>query len=193
MGAAIAHIAPPFGRLTMADSNSNPHIYKVIVFTLLMVVWMVFSGLFDAFHLTLGVISCAIVTWLSSDLLFEHRNQSVLTRLTQGCRLFAYFMWMFWQITLANIYILKLAFGRSEAIQPQIVRYQCSLETDFQKFLLANSITLTPGTVTIKIMGDTFYIHAISDDAAKGLDGEMERRIARVFEFPGKPSTETAS
>ena len=55
------------------------------------------------------------------------------------------------------------------------------LKTDFEKFLLANSITLTPGTVTIKILGDTFYIHAISDFSVDGLNGEMDRRIAHIF------------
>tara|TARA_R110000850_G_scaffold276075_2_gene416955 strand:- start:912 stop:1445 length:534 start_codon:yes stop_codon:yes gene_type:complete len=177
----------------MEDSKTNRNLYRMIVFILLMVVWMVFSGLFDAFHLTLGAISCGIVTWLSSDLLFENRQFGAGTRLAQGIMLFSYFMWMIWQIILANLYLLKLAFGPSDALQPQIVRYETSLKSDFEKFLLANSITLTPGTVTIKISGNTFYIHAISDEAAEGLDGEMERRIARVFAPPTNPSTSSAS
>ena len=64
---------------------------------------------------------------------------------------------------------------------------ETSLKGDFAKFVLANSITLTPGTVTIRIYKDNFIIHAISKKAAGDLEGtksmsEMERRVAWVFE-----------
>jgi multicomponent Na+:H+ antiporter subunit E len=155
--------------------------YTALFFVLLSFVWVVFSGFFDAFHLTLGVISCAIVTWISSDLLFEDRSITFRRRVVQLGRLTSYTAWLLWQIVLANVFLLRLAFGPREKLQPQIVRYECGLKTDFEKFLLANSITLTPGTVTIKILGGTYYIHAINDEAAAGLDGEMERRIAHLF------------
>lgn len=161
------------------------HAYTVFVFFLLLGIWMVFSGFFDAFHLTLGVISCGLVAWMSSDLLFERRDVPLSLRLGQGFRLAGYLCWLLWQIFLANLHIFRLAFSPSSALAPQIVRYETKLRSDFEKYLLANSITLTPGTVTIKIMGDTYYVHAISDFAAKGLDGEMERRIARIFATHG--------
>ncbi len=168
-------------RLPMEKTEPRRILYKGIVFAMLMTIWLVFSGLFDLFHLTLGVISCGLVTWMSSDLLFENRSAPISARLIQGRRLFLYLWWLLWQIFLSNLHILRLAFSPPSEIQPHIVRYESKLDTDFQRFLLANSITLTPGTVTMKIMGDTFYIHAISDIAAQGLDGEMERRIHHIF------------
>lgn len=155
--------------------------YAALVFGLLLATWVVLSGLFDFFHLGLGVISCALVTWLSADLLFEERGFALRSRFVQAVRLATYLVWLLGQIVLANLHLLRLAFSGRERLQPQIVRYRCALGTDFEKFLLANSITLTPGTVTIKIVGGTFYVHAISDVAAAGLNGEMERRIARIF------------
>jgi multicomponent Na+:H+ antiporter subunit E len=165
----------------MEKRKTTPSYYTALFFALLFVVWVVFSGFFDAFHLSLGLISCAIVTWISSDLLFEDRTITFRRRVVQLGRLTSYTVWMLWQIVLANVFLLRLAFGPRERLQPQIVRYECDLKTDFEKFLLANSITLTPGTVTMKILGSTYYIHAINDEAAAGLDGEMERRIARIF------------
>ncbi|MDF1656707.1 MAG: Na+/H+ antiporter subunit E [Verrucomicrobiales bacterium] len=165
----------------MASPDTKRKLYRGVVFGLLFLTWMIFSGLFDAFHLTLGVISCGIITWMSSDLLFEDRTIPLLARLRQGKRLGGYCFWLLWQIVLSNLHLLRLAFSPMSSLQPHIVRYETKLETDFEKYLLANSITLTPGTVTIKIMGNTLYIHAISDIAAKGLDGEMERRIAQIF------------
>ncbi|MEM7601729.1 MAG: Na+/H+ antiporter subunit E [Verrucomicrobiota bacterium] len=173
--------APRGNTTRMASPETKRNLYRGVVFGLLFLTWMIFSGLFDAFHLTLGLISCGIITWMSSDLLFEDRTIPLFARLRQGFRLGGYCLWLLWQIVLSNLHLFRLAFSSQEALQPHIVRYETKLKTDFEKYLLANSITLTPGTVTIKIMGDTFYIHAISDIAADGLDGEMERRIAHIF------------
>lgn len=190
MGKSIGLVAS-LSSSAMETRPTKQNLYRGITFALLFLTWMVFSGLFDVFHLTLGVISCGFVTYMSSDLLFEDRSSPLKNRSIQAVRLAGYCVWLIWQIVVANIHLLKLAFGGKDLLQPQIVRYEAtSLETDFAKFLLANSITLTPGTVTMKILGKTFYIHAISDFAAKGLDGEMERRIARVFsDREGKPAS----
>ena len=138
---------------------------------------------------SLGVISCGLVTIISADLLFEHRDTPILFRFRQAGRLIAYLFWLLWQVVLANYHILKLAMGSKDRVQPQFVRCKTSLKSDFEKYLLANSITLTPGTVTTKIIGDTFYIHAIDDVSAAGLEGEMERRIAHIFSTAPKSST----
>ncbi len=167
----------------MADSipKNGRTGYRIFFFFLLLITWVIFSGLLDPFHLTLGVISCGLVTWLSSDMMFSDRTIPFGVRARQTYRLINYLIWLLWQIILSNIDLLKLSFLGPKSLSPQIVRYETSLKTDFEKFMLANSITITPGTVTLKIIGQTFYIHAISDSAAKGLDGEMERRIARIF------------
>jgi multicomponent Na+:H+ antiporter subunit E len=191
MSMSVAHIGAASRRILMAQSTSNTKFYRIFVFVLLMVIWVVLSGFFDVFHLALGLISCAIVVWLSSDLLFENRHHRLNVRIKQAFGLFAYSIWMIGQIILSNIYVLRLALGSTEKLEPQIVRYKCSLNTDFQRFLLANSITLTPGTVTIKIIGDTYYVHAISDETANGLDGTMERRIKKVFADEYKTSKES--
>ncbi len=188
---SVAHIGTASRHILMAQSTSNTKFYRIFVFVLLMVIWVVLSGFFDVFHLSLGLISCAIVVWLSSDLLFENRHHRLNVRIKQAFGLFAYSIWMIGQIILSNIYVLRLALGSTEKLEPQIVRYKCSLNTDFQRFLLANSITLTPGTVTIKIIGDTYYVHAISDETANGLDGTMERRIKKVFADEYKTSKES--
>ena len=166
----------------MDDSAKKRNLfYYLLVFGLLFLTWVVFSEQMDGFHLTLGVISCGFVTWLSADLVFDDRNVGVLERATEAWRMFGYIAWLLLQIVLSNFHLLKLTFSKQSALQPQIIRHKTTLKSDFEKFMLANSITLTPGTVTIKIIGDTFYIHAIDDFTAKGIDGEMERRIAKIF------------
>ena len=148
---------------------------------MLMATWVVFSGLFDGFHLTLGVLSCAFVSYISSDLLFSDRSIGIGARFGQFFRLSGYFVWLLWQIVLSNVHLLKLAFLGPKSLTPQIVRYETKLKTDFEKFLLANSITLTPGTITVRLRGDVLLVHALSRDGATALQaGEMDRRVSAL-------------
>jgi multicomponent Na+:H+ antiporter subunit E len=158
--------------------------YRILTFCLLFLLWLVLSGLFDPFHITLGLISCAIVTGLSSEFLFENRGMGAGERLRQFLRVPGYVAWLLYEIFVANLYVLKLALrprGLGDS-RPQVVRFKTHLKTDFAKWVFANSITLTPGTVTIRIDDDEFYVHAISEHTAMGLGGQMEKRIAAVWE-----------
>ena len=94
------------------------------------------------------------------------------------------------EIIKANFYVFMLSVHprMKEKIDPHIFRFKTELKTDFAKFVFANSITLTPGTVTIEIEDDEFIVHAITKQAADDLPGEMEQRIKRAFE-PGVPTS----
>lgn len=157
--------------------------YRVLIFAILFAIWLIFSGLFDAFHIPLGVISCALVTWWSSRFLFEDRTIAMRDRLRQIFRLPGYLAWLMGQVVVANLHVLRLSLSprMREEIEPQLVRFKSGLKTDFEKFLLAQSITLTPGTVTLRIIGDEFLVHAISEEAAEGLKGPMSERVRRLF------------
>jgi multicomponent Na+:H+ antiporter subunit E len=85
----------------------------------------------------------------------------------------------------ANLHVFKLATTQAgyEEMSPRVVTFKTYLKTDFAKFVLANSITLTPGTITMLIRGDIFHVHTMSqfleDDL---LTGGIERKVAEVFE-----------
>lgn len=159
--------------------------YRLCIFLLLFGIWIVFSGQFDAFHLTLGVLSTAFVTAISSSFFFDDRSQTAGDRLRQIIRLPVYLLWMLYEIWLSNIHILRLALGPNElpGVEPTLIRVKTKLKTDFGKWMLANSITLTPGTITIDIQGDELLIHSISQITTKGVENDdMERKIAAIFE-----------
>jgi multicomponent Na+:H+ antiporter subunit E len=154
----------------------------LVTFLVLFFLWVVLSGRFDAFHLCLGMVSCGLVAWFSRDLLFPHP----WTRgLLYSWGLFAaYIPWLLYQIFLANLHVLYLAFHPKmmELIDPKIIRFQSRLEKDLSLVTFANSITLTPGTITVYVSIDgDFSVHAIDKKSREGLPGEMEERIARAF------------
>ena len=144
--------------------------------------WIPLSGKLDFFHLSLGVISCALVSYLSADLLFE--SGPTIALLTTWTRFLCYLPWLLYQIFLCNLHLLKLAFHprMMDLIDPQVIKFRSKLKGDFARVAFANSITLTPGTITIYVSTDgDFTVHAIDAQSAEGLPGEMEARIARAF------------
>ncbi len=154
-----------------------------LTFAISMATWMVLSGIFDAFHLTLGAISSAIVADLNARAMLPDRQLG--RTMVQWWRFAAYVPWLLWQVWLANIHLLRLTFHprMMELINPRIVSFKSRIDNQMGQFILANSITLTPGTVTVfaSVMG-RFTVHAIDDASARGLPGEMEDRVARIFE-----------
>ncbi len=164
--------------------------FSLMSFIILFFAWILLSGKFDVFHITLGVISCALVTKVSSDLFFHQKQKGLKERLGEAMRFIAYCFWLLYQIIVANFHVVGLALSpklMAKNFDPHIFTFKTSLKGEFARFVLANSITLTPGTVTIRISKDVFFIHAISkkavgDLAEKETMSEMERRVAWVFE-----------
>ena len=154
---------------------------KVYTFFIMMGFWILLSGKFDPFHLTLGILSSALVSFLSADLFMYDQGKN---RLSTGLRFLLYLPWLLYQIMLSTLHVTFLALHpkMKDQIDPTIVTFKTKLKTDIAKVALANSITLTPGTITIRIEDQVFYVHAISRKAAAGLPGEMEDRLAKVFE-----------
>jgi multicomponent Na+:H+ antiporter subunit E len=97
-------------------------------------------------------------------------------------RFIAYIPWLLQQIVLSNIHVASLVLRRRMPIDPQVLMYKTKLETDISCVALANSITLTPGTITMDIKDGVFYVHAVSRKVAEDLHaGEMEDRVAHIF------------
>lgn len=157
-----------------------------LTFLLMMVTWCVLSGFFDSFHLTLGVISSLLVSWTSSDLLFPRTSSATVD--ATWWRFPGYAVYLIKEIVKANVYVFKMCFAKDveRVIDPCMVSFKTTLKSRIAQLTLANSITLTPGTITIDVTEDgVFTIHSIDYPIAEGLlspeTNEMERRIARLF------------
>jgi multicomponent Na+:H+ antiporter subunit E len=155
----------------------------LVCFTLLFFTWVLLSGRLDAFHLILGAISSALVSFLSWDLLFKGVDLYKAAR--TAWRFPPYALWLLWQITLASIHVLRLALSprMMEQLDPHILTLDTPLRSDMALTTLGNSITLTPGTITVYVHIDgVLSIHAIDrrvgDEASLR---EMAGRVRRVF------------
>lgn len=149
-------------------------------FLLLFLFWLVLSGRFDGFHLVLGVISCAIVAYGSHDLLFKQIRSK--NRHIEALRFIRYIPWLFYQIVVSNIHIAKLALHphMMQIIDPRIIKFKTRLKKDLSLVTFGNSITLTPGTITVLIKEGYYYVHALDEHVARSLPGDMEKRVGYV-------------
>ena len=152
---------------------------RLAVFVILFGFWLLLSGHYDLFHLSLGLICSLLVAFVSYDLLIENINGH--RRITKTRRFIFYVPWLIYQIVLANLHVAYLILS-PRAIDPRIVRFKTGLKSQLSMVTLGNSITLTPGTITMDIIDGEFYVHALSKKVADDLlGGEMERRVAHVF------------
>ena len=154
----------------------------ILSFVILFILWIVFSGRFDGFHITLGLISSAIVAAFSGDLMFTSRESRGI--FTLWLRLSTYIPWLLYQIFLANLHVMYLVINplMMERINPKIIRFDSRLKSDYSRMVFANSITLTPGTITVNVNAlGRFSVHCIDDPSGQPLPGKMEEKIAHVF------------
>ena len=154
----------------------------LLTFTIMALVWALFSGKFDPFHLALGLGSCLIVAAFSGDLLFPAGIKPAF--IIHWLRFTGYIPWLFYQILLANLHVLHLVFHprMMELIDPKIIEFDSQLKSDISRTTFANSITLTPGTITVNVsVLGKYTVHCIDEISGRSLPGEMEARIAKIF------------
>jgi multicomponent Na+:H+ antiporter subunit E len=149
--------------------------------------WILLSGYFVPLILFLGAISIAGVLWIAHRMdVIDHESHPV----HMAPRGVGYYLWLMWEIVKANIDVALAILRGRDALQPRVFKLKASQQSDIGRVTYANSITLTPGTVTIFIDGDEFTVHSLTPVAMEGLmDGEMDRRVT-ALEGHVAPGTE---
>ncbi len=168
----------PFEPPTPSSRSPLPYIFT---FCVCMITWLVLSGKFDLFHISLGVVSSAIVTYTSGDMLLKAGRLGGLPG--AWLRFIAYVPWLLFEIFRANMHVMRLVFHprMMDLIEPRMIDFQTRLDNEMARFIFANSITLTPGTITVyvSILGK-YTVHAIDKASGQGLPGEMEDRVGAI-------------
>lgn len=148
----------------------------LFLFVALYAVWLLLSGHYTATLMTYGALSCAGVV-----LLVRHLGilDAEALPIHLGLRPLLYGPWLLKEIVLSNLSVARVILHPSLPIHPRILRVDASQKTDVGQVTYANSITLTPGTVTLDVRDGQLLVHALTDDSAAGLlGGEMDRRVA---------------
>ncbi len=153
------------------------------LFVLLFGIWLLWSGHYTPMLIGFGLASCALVVLLAHRMGIIDREGFPLG-LTP--RILRYLPWLALEVLKSNLELAGRVLDPRLPIGPEIVKLTGSQKTDLGRATYANSITLTPSTVTIEAENDgAFLVHAISPEAAADLrSGEMDRQVTRM-EGPG--------
>lgn len=142
--------------------------------SMLAAIWLLLSGHYTPLLLSFGAASVILVVYLAHRMdVADHEG----VPLYLGGRLLRYIPWLMKEVFVANIVVAKVILNPKLPISPIMVRFQGSQRTDMGRFIYANSITLTPGTITTGVDGNEFEIHALT---FHDVDGKEENEMDRL-------------
>ena len=151
---------------------------------LLILIWLIFSS-FDDKHLYFGLITIILTFhWCKKILFISVSKDKFYIFDLDWLSLFKYMFWLSWQIFIANIHVAKIILSNKNNLDPQVMIFKSNLKHPLAKSLLANSITLTPGTITLNVFGDNFEVQALNEEFTHLIKvGELNKKISEVFKY----------
>ena len=150
--------------------------YAFILTLAMVAAWLTLSGYFIPMILTFGAISIAIVVWMCRRMgILDGETVPYLSLLPTT----SYFVWLFIEIVKANVQVVKAVLSPDLEVSPTLVKIPLNTDIDIAETMFANSITLTPGTVSVDMEPDHILVHALLEEMSAPEDfTEMEKRSA---------------
>lgn len=163
-------------------------------FVILFAFWLLLSGRFQAKYIIIGAVAAALVTFLTNDLFYavlqrgERPGIRIRRILLQMGWFLLYIPWLLLQIILANVQVAYLVLHPRMPIEPGLLLFRTKMRKGIARVTLGNSITLTPGTITVSLEDGNYIIHNLKPPLASSLvEGKMQNKIAHVYleeEYP---------
>jgi multicomponent Na+:H+ antiporter subunit E len=140
--------------------------------------WLLLSGMFTPFLLTAGI-GCSVTVALLAMRMELADREGHPVHLAPAA--LAYWPWLVKEIVVSGWQVTRIILHPRLPVSPALVRFRPSQQTAVGLVTHANSITLTPGTITVEAAHDEFLVHALTLEAAQSLAGsEMDRRVRRL-------------
>ena len=150
----------------------------LILLCLLAAAWILWSGYFEPLLLSLGVFSCLatfVIVWRMGY--FEQE----IFALNFSLRLFTYWGWLIKEIVMSSLAVTRVILNPRLPISARYIELKASAPGAIGQVIFANSITLTPGTLTLDLYEGELKVHALTQEGAEDLmSGEMDRRVASL-------------
>ena len=162
----------------------NRHTKRLVFWTLvLFVLWLLLSESFRPAHMAVGLASAFVVALLSRDPSVSRIHT------VRWMRALLYFPWLFGRIFVSGLHLSYLIVHPRLPIKPQLFRHRVRLGNEEAVMLMGNSITLTPGTVTVEASDEELLVHAMDDESTQDVaTGRLEHKVTAVFGPGGEGS-----
>ncbi len=152
-------------------------IHKLIILIFLVIFWYAFSGEVKPFFIWAGVFSCLFALFVAVKL-------GLPRKLVHNHKIFNYILWLFGQVIISGLHVSKLVWSRKLNISPEFLILKTESEKEVFYAMYANSITMTPGTVTLLIdeKNKLIHAHAITKYTAEDVkSGVMAKKVEEVL------------
>lgn len=150
---------------------------SVSLFAVLYGTWLLLSGIWTPFLMIAGAVCCALVVVIAHRMdVVDHEGHPI----GLSWRTLFFFPWLFAQILQSNIAVARIILSPKLPISPTTGDVPADQKTVAGRVTFANSITLTPGTVSVSVFEDRIQVHALTKEGFEDLArGEMNRRVCR--------------
>lgn len=152
------------------------------MYLLFLAAWIIFNGNITLEILIFGVIIAALVLAFMCRFM-DYNLKKELNVYKKSIWFLVYVVLLLREIIKANLAIIPRIFTVEEEMDPVIIKFRTSLKSDFTKMLLANSITLTPGTITVFLEDDEYTIHCLDSSLANGFEQDVFENVLKKLEM----------
>lgn len=151
------------------------------MFLLFFLIWVIFNGQLTWEIAAFGVVISAVM-YLFICKFMGYRPEMDLLLCRKILLILQYVLVLLKEIVKANYAVMKMILSSRYEIEPVIVKFKTDLKTTPARILLANSITLTPGTITVSLEGDEYVVHCLDKELAKGINSSIFVTLLRRLE-----------
>lgn len=151
------------------------------MYVLFFLLWIIFNGRITTEIVLFGLVISAALYWFICKFMdFSLRRE--FDYLKKGGYLLQYLYHLVREIVMANFATMKLICSAGRVVEPAVIAFETHFKNDTSRFLLANSITLTPGTITVAVEGDRFIVHCLDKTLAEGIESSVFVKILEKIE-----------
>lgn len=151
------------------------------MYLLLFALWLLLNGKLTV-ELCLFGIGITVLLALVLFALFGYTPRKELRLYTKIPLFLCYLAVLIWEILKANVTVLGIILCKKRKIEPALVTFRADLKTELARYMLANSITLTPGTITVETAGNEFTVHCLSAEMIRGAETGIFVRLLKKLE-----------
>ncbi len=169
------------GRPSQPSANHKDR--AVYLFVSLLAFWLLLCGAVDFQRVVAGVLVSALLTMFWRSRLVSGPAEVDLPAMKIFLHpAFPLYVWrLVVEIVKANLMVASIVLQAKMPISPHFVIVTTGLKHDLSRVIYANSITITPGTISVSLTGDTLVVHALTKEAAEGVRGwDIEKRVERL-------------
>lgn len=154
------------------------------MFVLFFLIWIVFNGNITTEIVIFGlVIAAAVFAFICKFMDYNLKKEWFLYR--RFLAFLAYVIVLIVEIIKANISVIRMIVTSKEIVEPVIVRFRVDLKSESARVILANSITLTPGTITVSLEKDEFVVHCLDKNFSEGMEDSVFVKLLQKMERRG--------